>query len=95
MGGEKLRGKLKGNQAKHLQALNKNYIYIYIICDYIFIEKTFVTINYLIALDMLHKTLVANVDEVNGQQIFHCLYIIICHLYITIKIKIYIMTHGK
>ncbi len=40
-------------------------------------QRTFATKNYLIALDMLHKTLVANVDKINDQLIFHHLYIII------------------
>jgi len=51
------------------------------------LQKTFVIKNYLVALNKLHKTLVTNVDEVNGQQIFHHPYAIVCHLYITIKIN--------
>jgi hypothetical protein len=47
----------------------------------------FATKNYLITFHKLDKTLVANVDEVNDQPILHHLYIIICHLYITIKIN--------
>jgi len=35
----------------------------------------------------LHKTVVANVDEVNGQQILHHPYTIVCHPYITMKIS--------
>jgi hypothetical protein len=31
--------------------------------------------------------LVPNANEVHGQQIFHHLYTIICHLYITIKLS--------
>jgi hypothetical protein len=48
---------------------------------------TFATKNCLITLDKLHKMLVPNVNEVHYQQIFHHLYITICHLYITIKIS--------
>jgi hypothetical protein len=43
------------------------------------------TKNCLVALNKLHKTLVASVDEINGQQILHHPYIIVCHMYITIK----------
>ncbi len=48
-------------------------------------QKTFVTKNCLVALNKLHKTLVANVDEINGQQNTHHAYTIVCHPYITIK----------
>ncbi len=34
----------------------------------ILLQKTFATKNCLVTLDKLHKTLVASVDEVNGQQ---------------------------
>jgi hypothetical protein len=39
----------------------------------------------LVALNKLHKTLVASLGEINNQPIFHHSYIIVCHLYITIK----------
>jgi hypothetical protein len=48
---------------------------------------TFATKNCLIASNKFHKTLVASVDEINGQQIFNHPYIIVCHPYVTIKIK--------
>ncbi len=35
----------------------------------------------------LHKTLVANVDEINGQKVFHHLYTIVCDMYSNIKIN--------
>jgi hypothetical protein len=35
----------------------------------------------------LYKTLVASVDEINGQPILHHPYTIVCHPYITLKIK--------
>jgi hypothetical protein len=41
----------------------------------------------LVPLDKLHKTLVANVDEVNGQQNISPSDTIICHSYITIQIN--------
>ncbi len=49
--------------------------------------KQVATKNCLIALNKLHKTLVASVNEVNGQQILHHPYSIVCHLYITIEIS--------
>jgi hypothetical protein len=51
------------------------------------LQKTFATKNYLVALGKLHKIVVANVDEVNGQQVLHHPYTIVCHPYITIKIN--------
>jgi len=51
------------------------------------LQKTFATKNYLITLEKLHKTLVASVDEINGQQILHHLYTIICHSYIIVQIN--------
>jgi hypothetical protein len=57
---------------------------------------TFATNNCLVTLNKLDKTLVASVVEVNDQRILHHLYIIICHLYITVeKITTYMMTCGK
>jgi len=47
----------------------------------------FVIKNYLVALNKLHQTLIVSADESNNQQIFHHLYIIVCHLYIIIKIN--------
>jgi len=49
------------------------------------IAKDIVTKNHLIALNKLHKTLITNVHEVNGQLILHHLYIIAYNLYITLK----------
>ncbi len=51
------------------------------------LQKKIITKNCLVALNKLHQTLVAGVDEVNSQQILHHSYIIVCHLYITIKIN--------
>jgi hypothetical protein len=45
------------------------------ICNYI----TFDVKNHLVALNKLHKTLFASVNEVNGQPIFNHPYIIVCH----------------
>ncbi len=50
-------------------------------------QKTFATEIYLVALTKLHKTLVPSVDEINGQQILHHLYTIVCNPYIAIKIN--------
>jgi hypothetical protein len=47
----------------------------------------FATKNCLVTLHKLDKTLVASVDEVNDQPLLHYLYIIICHLYIIVKIN--------
>jgi hypothetical protein len=51
------------------------------------LQKTFHIKKYLVALNKLHQTIVANVNEVNGQQILHHPYTIVCHPYITIKIN--------
>jgi len=46
-----------------------------------FWEKTITICNCIpIVLNKLHKTLVANVNEVNSQQMFHRLYTIICYI---------------
>ncbi len=60
------------------------------------LQKTFTTKNCLIAFNKLHKTLVANVDEVNDQQntspfLYYCM----SSIYYYKKSTTYVMTHGK
>jgi hypothetical protein len=52
------------------------------------IRKKQLSCNYIIVVKdtKLHKTLVATMDEINGQPTFHHLYMIVCHMYITMKI---------
>jgi len=55
------------------------------------IRRKIVIYNYiLVAKDKLHKTLVANVDEVNIKQNHNPYTIVLYHSYITVKI----VTHG-
>jgi len=66
---------LKDNQRK--KQLSFKIIFLF--------QMTFATKNYLIILNKLHKTLVANVNEINGQVILYHPYTIICHMYISTK----------
>jgi hypothetical protein len=67
--------RLKNMLCYNFAHIEKKLRKIITICNYI----TFDIKNHLVALDKLHKTLVASVNEVNGQPIFNHPYTIVCH----------------
>ncbi len=75
---------LEENQKKIMET---EPLAVAIIYNYFQLQNTFISKNCLVELNKLLYTLVASVDEVNGQQILHHLYIIVYHPYITIKIS--------